>query len=77
MPKIVNHDERRQELIEATWQVIAQHGLSAVTMRQIAEEAGYANGALKPYFPTKSAETVDFHTPSPPAIFYLHWEKVI
>lgn len=54
MPKIVNHDERRQELIEATWQVIAQHGLSAVTMRQIAEEAGYANGALKPYFPTKS-----------------------
>lgn len=54
MPKIVDHDERRQELIEATWQVIAQHGLSAVTMRQIAEEAGYANGALKPYFPTKS-----------------------
>lgn len=54
MPKIVNHDERRQELIEATWQVIAQHGLTAVTMRQIAEEAGYANGALKPYFPTKS-----------------------
>ncbi len=54
MPKIVDHDERRRELIEATWHVIARHGLSAVTMRQIAEEAGYANGALKPYFPTKS-----------------------
>lgn len=54
VPKIVNHDERRRELIEATWKVIARHGLNAVTMRQIAQEAGYANGALKPYFPTKS-----------------------
>lgn len=54
MPKIVDHEQRRQELIETTWRIIARHGLSGVTMRQIATEAGFANGALKPYFPAKS-----------------------
>lgn len=54
MPKIVDHDQRRRELIETTWQVIARRGLSGATMRQIAQEAGYANGALKPYFPAKA-----------------------
>lgn len=53
MPKIVDHLQRRRELIESTWRVIARRGLAGATMRQIAEEAGYANGALKPYFPTK------------------------
>lgn len=28
--------------------------MAGATMRQIAQEAGYANGALKPYFPTKA-----------------------
>ncbi len=28
--------------------------MAGATMRQIASEAGYANGALKPYFPTKA-----------------------
>lgn len=54
MPKIVDHEQRRRELIESTWRVIARQGQSGATMRQIAQEAGYANGALKPYFPTKA-----------------------
>lgn len=53
MPKVVDHLQRRRELVESTWRVIARRGLAGATMRQIAEEAGYANGALKPYFPTK------------------------
>ena len=53
MPKVVDHVQRRRELVESTWRVIARRGLAGATMRQIAEEAGYANGALKPYFPTK------------------------
>ena len=53
MPKIVDHDQRRLELVDATWRVIAERGLDAATMRDIAAEAGFANGALKPYFPTK------------------------
>ncbi|MEV7574669.1 TetR/AcrR family transcriptional regulator [Pseudarthrobacter sp. NPDC089323] len=53
MPKIVDHDERRLELVDATWRIIARQGLEGATMREIAMEAGFANGALKPYFPTK------------------------
>jgi AcrR family transcriptional regulator len=53
VPKIVDHDERRLELVDATWRIIARHGLEGATMREIAMEAGFANGALKPYFPTK------------------------
>ncbi len=53
MPKIVDHDQRRLELVDATWRIIAQHGIEGATMREIALEAGFANGALKPYFPTK------------------------
>lgn len=54
MPKVVDHDQRRQELVRATWRIIARHGITGATMRQIAAEAGFANGALKPYFPTKA-----------------------
>lgn len=54
MPKIVDHDRRRIELVEATWRIIARLGLERATMREVAEEAGFANGALKPYFPTKN-----------------------
>ena len=53
MPKIVDHDKRRLELVEATWRIIARRGIEGATMREIAMEAGFANGALKPYFPTK------------------------
>ncbi|SJM48120.1 TetR/AcrR family transcriptional regulator [Gulosibacter sp. 10] len=54
MPKTVDHDQRRDEIVRATWRIIAKHGMARATMRQIASEAGYANGALKPYFPTKA-----------------------
>ncbi|MDP5225749.1 MULTISPECIES: TetR/AcrR family transcriptional regulator [Arthrobacter] len=53
MPKIVDHDRRRIELVDATWRIIASRGIDGATMRDIAAEAGFANGALKPYFPTK------------------------
>jgi AcrR family transcriptional regulator len=53
MPKIVDHDQRRVELVNATWRIIARDGMEGATMREIAAEAGFANGALKPYFPTK------------------------
>ncbi|WP_394216374.1 TetR/AcrR family transcriptional regulator [Brachybacterium vulturis] len=63
MPKIVDHGERREQLVEATWRIIARNGLPGATMRQIAAEAGFANGALKPYFATKAAliEATYFH----------------
>ena len=53
MPKIVDHDARRQELAEVVWRLIAREGLEAVTTRRIASEAGYSNGSLLYYFSSK------------------------
>ena len=53
MPKNVDHAQRRIEIVEATWRIIARGGFAAATMREIAAEAGFANGGLKPYFATK------------------------
>lgn len=53
MPKVVDHDRRRVEIIEATWRTIAGTGWDSATMAAIAAEAGFANGALKPYFASK------------------------
>jgi AcrR family transcriptional regulator len=53
VPKVVDHDERRVKLIEATWRTIVRDGWDAATMSAIATEAGFANGALRPYFSTK------------------------
>ena len=55
MPKIVDHDARRNEIVQATWRLIARQGIRGTTMREIAREAGFANGALTPYFANKDA----------------------
>ncbi|MGB3371995.1 MAG: TetR/AcrR family transcriptional regulator [Rhodococcus sp. (in: high G+C Gram-positive bacteria)] len=53
MPKKVDHDERRREIVGAVWRLLATRGLSALSMRAIADEAGYANGVLGYYFANK------------------------
>ena len=53
MPKVVDHAQRRQELIEAAWRVIARVGLDGVTVREIAAESGYSTGTLAHYFADK------------------------
>ncbi|MEI4271208.1 TetR/AcrR family transcriptional regulator [Klenkia sp. LSe6-5] len=53
MPKLVDRELRRQEILEATWRIMATRGADSATMREIAREAGYANGALAPYFASK------------------------
>ncbi|NQD41784.1 TetR/AcrR family transcriptional regulator [Glutamicibacter halophytocola] len=55
MPKIVDHDQRRREIVEVTWKFIAREGIEKLNLRDLAAAAGYANGALKPYFPTRDA----------------------
>lgn len=55
MPKIVDHDQRRSEIISKVWRLIASDGVDAVTTRRIAEETGFANGLLRYYFPNKDA----------------------
>ena len=53
MPKIVDHEERREELIAAVWRVIARDGLDASTIRAIAKETNSSAGALSHYFKDK------------------------
>ena len=59
MPKVVDHDRRRAELSEALWRVALRDGFDAVTVRSVAQEAGWSAGALRHYFPDK-AEMVLF-----------------
>jgi AcrR family transcriptional regulator len=53
VPKIVDHDVRRQELLAAAWRVIARTGIIGVTTREIAREAGFSTGVLAHYFADK------------------------
>ncbi|GAA3666632.1 TetR family transcriptional regulator C-terminal domain-containing protein [Nonomuraea antimicrobica] len=53
MPKIVDHDERRREVMSAARRVIVRDGIDAATTRAIAKEAGYSNGVLAHYFADK------------------------
>ncbi|GAA3101981.1 TetR/AcrR family transcriptional regulator [Streptosporangium carneum] len=53
MPKIVDHEGRREEVVEAARRVILREGIEAATTRAIAREAGYSNGVLTHYFADK------------------------
>ena len=46
----LSSDERRAELIEATLAIIADEGLRAATLRNVAERAGVSNGLIRHHF---------------------------
>ncbi|RNB85149.1 TetR family transcriptional regulator [Brevibacillus fluminis] len=54
MPKIVDHQKRKEELAEAAWRVIRREGIDGVSVRRVAEEAGMSLGSLRHYFETQS-----------------------
>jgi len=54
MPKIVDWDARRDEILSATWRVIARDGIARATIRAIAREAGCSRGILAHYFDDKA-----------------------
>jgi AcrR family transcriptional regulator len=47
------HDERRTEIVDALLRIIGEQGLDAVSVRDIAAEAGVSVGRVQHYFPTK------------------------
>jgi AcrR family transcriptional regulator len=53
MPKVIDHDERRREIVDVAKKLILEGGFEAATMRSIVTAAGFANGALKHYFASK------------------------
>jgi len=54
MPKIVDWDARRDEILSATWRVIARDGIAKATIRAIAREARCSPGILAHYFDDKA-----------------------
>jgi AcrR family transcriptional regulator len=55
VPKQVDADERRRQLSEAVFQVIEQRGAEAVSLRDVAAQAGVSMGQVQHWFRTKDA----------------------
>jgi TetR/AcrR family transcriptional regulator, transcriptional repressor of bet genes len=53
MPKIVDHNQRRDEIALVACRVVAEHGFGRATMVRIAREAGYTTGMVAHYFDSK------------------------
>lgn len=53
MPKIVDKDLKRSQILEAALRVFAKKGLAKTTMIEIANEAGVGKGTLYEYFKNK------------------------
>ncbi|UKA65565.1 TetR family transcriptional regulator C-terminal domain-containing protein [Arthrobacter sp. FW306-05-C] len=50
MPKIVDADARRQDVVQAVLRIIAVDGLERASLREVADEAGLAVGSVRHYF---------------------------
>jgi TetR/AcrR family transcriptional repressor of bet genes len=53
MPKIVDHEQRRNEIALVACRVVARYGFDQATIARIAREAGYTTGMVAHYFDTK------------------------
>lgn len=54
MPRVVDHEKRREELLEACFGLFARQGYAGLTMRRIARELGVSTGTLYHYFDGKA-----------------------
>jgi len=50
MPRLVDHDRRRTELVEAVWRVVLRHGVAGASVRTVAKEAGLSVGSVRHFF---------------------------
>ncbi|MGH3862373.1 TetR/AcrR family transcriptional regulator [Actinokineospora sp.] len=65
MPKQVDHQARRELIAEAVCRLAGTQGLDAVSLRQVAVEAGVSMGMVQHYFTTKDDMLLfAFHTVS-------------
>ncbi len=53
--RVMNASRRRKQLIEATIESLARHGLNATTLATVSNEAGLSQGVAVFYFKTKEA----------------------
>jgi AcrR family transcriptional regulator len=55
MPRLIDHDDRNDEIAAAAFRVLARDGLAALSVRKVADEAGIATASLRRAFPTQDA----------------------
>lgn len=55
MPRIVNHDLRREELAQHVWELIRREGIGGVTIRNLAQQSGWSSGAIRHYLPDRES----------------------
>lgn len=55
MPKIVDHEQYRKQLLASCAALFAKHGYAGVSMKQVAQAAGVTTGTLYHYFADKEA----------------------
>jgi TetR/AcrR family transcriptional regulator, transcriptional repressor of bet genes len=53
VPKIVDHDKRRDQIALVACRVVAEYGFEQTTIVRIARAAGYTTGMVAHYFDTK------------------------
>lgn len=53
VPKRVDHQERRREIVRALWRIATEDGLPAATLRRVAAVAGVSMNLVQYYFTTK------------------------
>ncbi|GAA4153940.1 TetR/AcrR family transcriptional regulator [Leifsonia shinshuensis] len=55
MPRLIDHDERNDAIAQAAIRVLTRDGLAALSVRNLAAEAGIATASLRRAFPTQDA----------------------
>lgn len=50
MPKVVDREQRRDEVVAALWRLAYRDGWDAVSLRKVASEAGLSLGSVQHYF---------------------------
>ncbi|WP_295656300.1 TetR/AcrR family transcriptional regulator [uncultured Nocardioides sp.] len=55
MPRLIDHDQRRNEIAAALRRVVLREGMAAVSVRTVAAEAGWSPSAVRHWFPDQAA----------------------
>lgn len=75
-PRTQSRDARRQQLIEATIQTMAERGYSRTTLTEVARRAGLSHGLVLFHFQSKEnllAETLSFMAEE----YHQNWQQAI
>ena len=50
MPRVVDHEQRRREIVDAVWRIASDRGLEGVSLGEVAAAAGFSKGLVQHYF---------------------------